>query len=137
MAYTTMQLGTMVHHALIAALWTSTDDGGTPLDEHCEVGDYAPCSVARMRSDCAAFLTRAGALVAQIPASYGAHPDCGTAAPIYAAMGHDFWLTRNGHGAGFWDRGLPGTLGDELSALADAAGNLDAYIGDDAMIHFG
>ena len=19
-------------------------------------------------------------------------------------MGHDYWLTRNGHGAGFWDR---------------------------------
>lgn len=21
-----------------------------------------------------------------------------------AQLGHDFWLTRNGHGAGFWDR---------------------------------
>ena len=23
-----------------------------------------------------------------------------------AQIGHDLWLTRNGHGAGFWDRGL-------------------------------
>lgn len=27
--------------------------------------------------------------------------------------GIDFWLTRNGHGTGFWDRGWP--MGDELS----------------------
>jgi hypothetical protein len=27
--------------------------------------------------------------------------------------GHDFWLTRNGHGAGFWDRGL-GEVGENL-----------------------
>lgn len=28
--------------------------------------------------------------------------------------GHDFWLTRNGHGAGFWDR--PEIYGDEAAA---------------------
>lgn len=31
-----------------------------------------------------------------------------------ARAGHDFYLTRNGHGAGFWDRGL-GAAGDMLS----------------------
>ena len=31
-----------------------------------------------------------------------------------ACAGHDFYLTREGHGAGFWDRGL-GELGDRLS----------------------
>jgi len=31
--------------------------------------------------------------------------------------GHDFWLTRNGHGAGFWDRQeLPGEVRDDLTA---------------------
>lgn len=29
--------------------------------------------------------------------------------------GHDYALTRNGHGTGFWDRGL-GELGDRLTA---------------------
>tara|TARA_R110002012_G_scaffold295739_1_gene492457 strand:+ start:107 stop:430 length:324 start_codon:yes stop_codon:yes gene_type:complete len=24
---------------------------------------------------------------------------------LYEQAGHDFWLTRNGHGSGFWDRG--------------------------------
>lgn len=31
--------------------------------------------------------------------------------------GHDFALTRNGHGAGYWDRGL-GIVGDALSEIA-------------------
>ncbi len=36
-------------------------------------------------------------------------------------FGHDFALTRNGHGAGFWDRGL-GALGDRLTASAKPYG---------------
>ncbi len=39
--------------------------------------------------------------------------------------GHDFWLTRNRHGAGFWDRGL-GTIGDELTNAAQQYG--EAYV---------
>jgi hypothetical protein len=31
---------------------------------------------------------------------------------------HDFWLTRERHGAGFWDRGL-GELGEELTHLVN------------------
>jgi len=30
-------------------------------------------------------------------------------------IGHDLWLTRGGHGAGFWDRGLPN--GDKLTEI--------------------
>lgn len=40
--------------------------------------------------------------------------------------GHDFWLTRNGHGAGFWDRGL-GELGDRLTAAAKGYGSADDH----------
>lgn len=31
-------------------------------------------------------------------------------------LGHDFWLTRNRHGTGFWDRGTD--VGGDLSELA-------------------
>lgn len=48
--------------------------------------------------------------------------------------GHDFWLTRNGHGAGFWDRGL-GAVGTRLSDAAHAYGNCDLYVGDDGMVY--
>lgn len=37
--------------------------------------------------------------------------------------GHDFWLTRNRHGAGFWDRGL-GELGERLSKSARVWGSV-------------
>lgn len=51
--------------------------------------------------------------------------------------GHDFWLTRNGHGVGFWDRGLDDT-GKQLT-IACGHGTkfpgVDLYIGDDGKIH--
>lgn len=49
-------------------------------------------------------------------------------------MGHDFWLTRNGHGAGFWDRGI-GELGDTLTKWAKSYGSCDLYVGDDGQAH--
>lgn len=48
--------------------------------------------------------------------------------------GHDFWLTRNGHGAGFWDRGY-GKVGDRLTDAAHAWGTSDIYIGDDGKLY--
>lgn len=43
-----------------------------------------------------------------------------------AWAGHDFWLTRGGHGTGFWDRGL-GKLGESLSEAAKAYGEPDGH----------
>jgi hypothetical protein len=51
-----------------------------------------------------------------------------------ARAGHDFWLTRNGHGVGFWDRGL-GAVGDALSKAAQAYGERNVYLGDDGAIY--
>lgn len=42
----------------------------------------------------------------------------------WESAGHDVYLTRERHGAGFWDRGL-GIVGDALTALAHAAGSSD------------
>ncbi len=39
-------------------------------------------------------------------------------------IGHDFYLTRNHHGAGFWDRGL-GERGESLTKLAHTFGETD------------
>lgn len=41
--------------------------------------------------------------------------------------GHDFILTRNGHGAGFWDRGH-GEAGNRLSEAAKAYGEVHATV---------
>ena len=49
-------------------------------------------------------------------------------------VGHDFYLTRCGHGAGFWDRGL-GERGDYLTYWAKTFGSADFYVGDDGLIY--
>ena len=41
-----------------------------------------------------------------------------------AQCGHDFYLTRNGHGAGFWDRGL-GLVGTILTELSRPYGETE------------
>ena len=51
--------------------------------------------------------------------------------------GRDFWYTRNGHGVGFWDRGL-GEIGVALSETCGwktKFGELDLYLGDDGQIY--
>lgn len=50
-------------------------------------------------------------------------------------IGHDFWLTRNGHGAGFWDRGL-GERGDYLTSMAKPHGEAYLIIGDDGGLYY-
>ena len=48
-------------------------------------------------------------------------------------LGHDLWLTRNGHGAGFWDRGLD-DLGERLSAAARSLGEAYSYIDAEGVV---
>lgn len=42
--------------------------------------------------------------------------------------GRDFWYTRNGHGVGYWDRGLDEAVANSLSEAARTFG--EAYIDD-------
>lgn len=51
--------------------------------------------------------------------------------------GHDFWLTRNGHGAGFLDRpdGLYYGYQDFFTKQSEAMGTVDIYLGDDGKAH--
>lgn len=50
------------------------------------------------------------------------------------SAGQDFWLTRNGHGSGFWDGDWP-KYGDMLTNLAEGYGQFDTYQGDDGLIY--
>ena len=82
-----------------AALWSSNDDstpqGGEPLDANYGIEDIDPDTLAAMIEDCRRFQEENAADLARYD-----HPQW-TAAEL---GGHDFWLTRNGHGCGFWDR---------------------------------
>ena len=48
--------------------------------------------------------------------------------------GHDFWLTKNGHGAGFWDRGI-GETGRALTDAAHVYGSTDLFAGADGKLY--
>ncbi len=47
--------------------------------------------------------------------------------------GPDFWLTRNGHGVGFWDRGIE--HGNRLTEECKKWGEVDFHAGDDGKIY--
>lgn len=52
---------------------------------------------------------------------------------VYEQHGHDFALTRNGHGAGFWDRGY-GAVGDRLTEAAQAYGEHSVLTDDGSTV---
>jgi hypothetical protein len=118
-------LDTFTRAYIECALWSSTDDSGEPLDSGRDADDLAPATLADMEEDCRQFQEANAELLAQAYERDGYDT---------ARAGHDFWLTRNHHGAGFWDRGL-GDIGTRLTELAHAWGSVDLYVGDDELIH--
>jgi hypothetical protein len=117
-----MSLDTFYASYVGAALFTSMDDDGDPLDGHYSTEDISLSAAARMRDDCTLFY-RANA--ARWQGRWGYSDE---------QAGHDFWLTRNRHGAGFWDRGL-GQVGKTLTEISHAYGEADLYVGDDGEIY--
>lgn len=87
--------------------------------------DLAPETLATIIADCAAFQEANTTLL---------DTACNTPRYDSKRAGTDYWLTRNGHGAGFWDRGL-GETGSRLSDMARLDGSRYAYKGDDEKLY--
>lgn len=127
---TATQLDNFTSAYLECALWSSTDNadntGGQPLDRNYGVGDIAPETLARMVEDCARFQSENAA-------------DLRACGQDDEYSGHDFWLTRCGHGAGFWDRDPSNESErkalERLSLASKEFGNVDLYVGDDGKIY--
>lgn len=102
------------------ALWSTLDDNEEPLDGNWDTSDIHPDSLDRIRDVCAEFQREY-----EGPIGYRS-----------ARAGRDFWLTRNGHGAGFWDGDWPEVAGEALTAAAHKYGESDVYVGDDGYLHF-
>ena len=49
-------------------------------------------------------------------------------------IGHDLWLTRNGHGAGFFDRGYEEEREDVLVKAARSLGSVNILINDEGKL---
>mgnify|MGYP007088038641 CR=1 FL=1 len=104
---------------LITALWAETD-GQEPLDSNYELTDISEETVNQAQKDCEEFRKKAGTLTDGIEESQ---------------VAHDFWLTRNGHGAGFWDRGYENQIGEKLTSIAKEFKEISLYVGDDGKIY--
>jgi hypothetical protein len=109
-----------------ATLWANTHDDhdGDVCPEAWqtpaagwELEAFTPDARARIEQDCADFfagnLRDLWAYVREQGPVSDRH--------AFRSAGHDFALTRNRHGAGFWDRGL-GDLGARLTDAAHAYG---------------
>ena len=131
-----MSLKSFISAYIECALWSSHDDsdpetGGEPLDRNYSREDLAPEALARIEEDCRDF--------------YDANEPTWRDRYVYNGWdederaGHDFWLTRNHHGAGFWDRDWlqePGeNIGETLTQACRPYGEVYLYIGDDGKIY--
>jgi hypothetical protein len=107
---------------IVAALWSSMDEstpeGGDFLDANYGIEDLAPETLETMKADCEQFQAQ-NALDIE---------GCEEQA------GHDFWLTRNHHGCGFWD-GDWLEAGERLTEACREYPEVTLYVGDDGLIY--
>jgi hypothetical protein len=127
----------MVHGYLAAKLWTQTDYDRTDedcacepvLDAHYDVSDIAPSCVDAIRELFTDVVTSSPLAVRMYLAKLGRYESARSGYDRSELFGHDFLLTRDGHGAGFWDRGL-GELGEYLTQLTKPYGESDDLFDD-------
>ena len=120
-------LDTFARAYVECAIWATTiedeDENITEMDEGYSIEDVTAATLDTMAKTCADF--------------QAAHADDLAAADEQGrdagACGHDLWLTRNGHGAGFWGREL-GAVGDRLSDAAKALGEAHLFPNDNGGI---
>jgi hypothetical protein len=111
-----------------AALWSTTGDDDEPLDNNYSASDIDPATLAAMERECADFQEKYGDLI---------EDDDSPAIDKWGRdemAGHEFWLTMNGHGAGFGDGNFP-KHDDELYEAAKTYRGFDLYVGDDGVIY--
>ena len=112
----TPEFETFERSYIAALLFADLPEENSELDED----DFSESAVKQVRADCVEFFTNYSRFWGN----------------LHSEAGHDFWLTRQGHGAGFWDRGeLYDGSGDLLTKASEQAGVCDLYIGDDSKIY--
>lgn len=100
---------------ITCALWCGSgdeEDQDALDDTEISLESFDTLSKQGIISDCTKFMTDNHKLLKGLSMSQS---------------GHDFWLTRNHHGTGFWDRGL-GEIGDKLTTESFNYSALNAFI---------
>lgn len=118
------ELDTFVTGYCEAALWAGLDlshlneNGDSPHFDEQGIADFTDEALSAIRRECRDFIEgNEDDLLWAVWETHG-YP--------WDHAGHDFYLTRCGHGAGFWDRGL-GDAGERLSEAAKVYGDVNLY----------
>lgn len=111
--------------AYIEALYF-TDTGD--IDQPSRDCDLAPETLLDIAAECRSFWRRYGRYIESKPCKQA------FLNPVVQA-GHDFHMTRNGHGVGFWEDEWPKPYRDLLTAGAQGYGPFEVYQGDDELIY--
>jgi hypothetical protein len=119
-------------HYMITALWASNDEsndsGGDPMDRNYDPDDIAEESRRRMRAQVEYFVRENWHFLKDIDPQ----PREGTPGE---RVGHDLWLTKERHGAGFWDGDYEEPAASFLTRFAEKMGETPLLAGDDGQIH--
>jgi len=107
----------IVEAYLACALWLATDEDGRPLDEKYSTSAFTQAAQKEARNAVVKFFADVKESIGELDKVFEKWD--------LEQIGHDLWLTRNGHGAGFWDRGLP--HGEALSECAKRLGEANVY----------
>jgi hypothetical protein len=113
-------------------LWCSID-GDEPLDKNYDISNIAASDIERLSTEFYTFREAADAVAFAV--------DMDTALEEFGPLHHDvdsvaydYILTRNHHGAGFWD-GDWAEIGDQLTELAQKLPEIEPYVGDDGVVY--
>lgn len=117
-------LDTFTRAYMICALWSTNDEstpsGGVPLDDNYGLENISEETAAVMIADCEKFQAE--------------NKDDIDGRDSQA--GHDFWLTRNGHGAGFWEKSdWPEEPGRRMTDASKAFGEFNLYVENGVIGH--
>lgn len=97
---------------LECAEWSGLSGEDRERFDHAESPKFSLKALSQARTDCKDFVSSNRADLAGLNMSQA---------------GHDFWLTRNRHGAGFWDGGYPEDIGRRLTDAAHVYGGVDVF----------
>ena len=121
-----MNLDVFTRQYIETALWSthdeSTPSGGEPFDANYDINDIHPDTMTKIVQDCKKFQEE----------------NANDIGDRYEDAGHDFLLTRNGHGCGFFE--IPDweeQIGERLTDAAHKFGEFNLYVGDDGLIYGG
>jgi hypothetical protein len=129
--------------ALVASLLWSENDysdetGGEPLDSNYDIDDIDSDSLKKLEARYQAFAEKAEQ---QLAAKFG--DDYSSIEDFYIGSGgsdyqteHDYIMTVNGHGCGFWERhDWQDGAREILETLASNESEIHAEVGDDGKIY--